>query len=165
MKRPRSAVHQRSTASFRAVSKDLLLPIPSECVRSLSLRGHLALVGSRAQEGNRDSVMQLTRIVYMTFFMRQISVGCTDDATFLAAEAALDKTVQAAQQTGQWHVDDDAVQAIEALLRLYDEELAAASAKTYFAAEKRLQRLLGSADAASPLRPQCAGSEARIATP
>ncbi|CAB3808708.1 hypothetical protein LMG28614_06866 [Paraburkholderia ultramafica] len=129
-----------------------LLPMPDECIRKLSLVGHLALEGSQRTEGNRDLINELTRVLYLTFCMQEVNVGCANPGVFINAEEALDRTVQLAEQTGVWRIDPKDVAAIEPILRMYDEELAASSTRTFLEAEKRLKKLLEGHHECSPLQ-------------
>lgn len=53
-----------------ALTKELLLPLSTEKVRSLSLAHHLALAVVRSGNGNWDRVICLLRVVYPSYFMR-----------------------------------------------------------------------------------------------
>lgn len=54
-----------------ALTKEMLLPLSTEKVRSLSLEHHMALAVVRSGNGNSDQVTcLLLRVVYPSFFMR-----------------------------------------------------------------------------------------------
>lgn len=152
MPESKSRKNRRSEVSRPRLPKMFLLPMPDECVRDFSLKGHLALEGSQRIEGNRDSVLELTRILYLTFFMQEVNVGCTNLSALVNAEQVLDQTAQIAERTGIWRLDREDVPTIEKILRMYDEELAGSSTRKFFEAEKRMNQLLRTHHLCSPLR-------------
>ncbi|MGV7245853.1 hypothetical protein [Caballeronia sp. M23-90] len=55
------------------LSKSLLLPMAAHSARELSLAHHLALASCRGDSGNRYQINELTRSVYMAYFLQRFS--------------------------------------------------------------------------------------------
>ncbi|WP_085488959.1 hypothetical protein [Paraburkholderia susongensis] len=138
-----------------------LLPMPGERVRHLSLGGHLALEATLREEGNRHLLNELTRILYFTFYLESEAGGIQEPALYLCAEAALDRAVLRATETGIWRVERDEADAIEPILRKYDEQIESVSTRRYLEAEMRITKLIGRDHTVSPLKKQleAAGGE------
>jgi hypothetical protein len=132
-------------------SKQFLLPLPHESVRSLSLSAHLALEACRTRAGNQHMFNELTRLTYLAFFMWDAGVGGGDTGVFNAAEAVLNAAVSNVERTGTWQVEEANIGAIEALLAVYDEQLATAPVRVYLESVGRLDRLLAVPRSVSPL--------------
>ncbi|WP_310629935.1 hypothetical protein [Paraburkholderia sp.] len=132
-------------------SKQWLLPMPHASVRSLSLNAHLALEACRAERGNQHMLNELTRLTYLSFFMWEAGVGHAQAGVYADVEDVLNVTVEHAVRSGQWIVSADDVAAIEALLKVYDEQLSSVTARVYCDAVQRLDRLLATPQTVSPL--------------
>lgn len=52
------------------LTKEMLLPLPTQKVQALSLENHVALAVVRSGNGDCDQVVCLLRVVYLAFFMR-----------------------------------------------------------------------------------------------
>ena len=59
----------RPGAIRKPLSKSLLLPMPAQSARELSLAHHLALAACRSDSGNRYQINELVRSVYMAYFL------------------------------------------------------------------------------------------------
>lgn len=144
-------------------SKQWLLPMPHESVRSLSLNAHLALEACREgrdnqrdkqrdkQRGNQAMLNELTRLTYLSYFLWQTGLGHANDDTYAGAEDALNAAVERAQLSGEWMIGSSEVAAIEALLKVYDEQLASVTARDYCGAIQRLNKLLETPRTVSPV--------------
>jgi hypothetical protein len=55
----------RPGAIRKPLSKSLLLPMPPQSARDMSLAHHLALAACRGHSGNRHQINELVRSVYM----------------------------------------------------------------------------------------------------
>jgi hypothetical protein len=79
----RSMKKRTSSRSARlARTKEMLLPLSTDKVRSLSLENHLALATVRAGRGDLDQVCCLLRIIYLAYFMRgETKAGAALDLT------------------------------------------------------------------------------------
>ena len=152
MPRSRSPRDKRAGKGAARWHKTFLLPMPDESVRRLSLGGHLALVGTLQEEGNRHLLNELTRILYFTFCLEDDGGHVSDPEIFLRAEAALDRAVLRAEETGIWRVRREEAVAIEPILCRYDEQIGTVSSRRYLEAERRLAKLLQSSHSVSPLR-------------
>ncbi|MFP3617082.1 hypothetical protein SB778_44345, partial [Paraburkholderia sp. SIMBA_050] len=53
----------------------MLLPLPGEYVRDISLANHLALIGCGEGVGLKHSVNELIQLAYLSFFIWEIGYG------------------------------------------------------------------------------------------
>lgn len=123
-------------------SKQWLLPMPHESVRSLSLNAHLALEACRAGNGNRHMLNELTRLTYLSYFLWETGLGHAGRDVYEAAEDVLNAAVEEAVRTGKWIVAAGDAPTIEQMLKVYDEQLSSVSARDYCNAMHRLDKLL-----------------------
>lgn len=70
------------------LTREMLLPLPTEKVRALSLENHLALATVRGGRGDLDQVSCLVRVVYLAFYLRDATSAGADFDLFRRAEAA-----------------------------------------------------------------------------
>lgn len=75
------------------LTKEMLLPLSTEKVRSLSLEHHMALAVVRSGKGECDQVICLLRVVYLAFFMRGETASGSDVDLYRRAEAVLDACI------------------------------------------------------------------------
>ncbi|WP_175948849.1 hypothetical protein [Burkholderia pyrrocinia] len=135
---------ERSKRSSRKLSRpglttDLLLPLPTEKVRALSLENHLALTAVRGGRGDLDQVSCLVRVVYLAFYLRETTSASADFNLYRRAEAALNACVTRVEQGERCLLLDRELATVERILVVHDEQLAAVPWHRYLAACKRLQ--------------------------
>lgn len=143
--------------------KTFLLPMPGERIRHLSLGGHLALVATQREEGNRHLLNELTRILYFTFYLeREAGSAPEEPELYLRAEEALDRAVLRATETGVWRVELDEAAAIRPILHKFDEQIESVSTRRYLEAEMQLAKLIGRDHTVSPLKRWLAAAGGRV---
>ncbi|MCO8325656.1 hypothetical protein ABEG10_37630 (plasmid) [Burkholderia cenocepacia] len=120
----------------------MLLPLPTEKVRALSLENHLALATVRGGRGDLDQVSCLVRVVYLAFYLRDTTSAGADFDLYRRAEAALNACVTRAEQGARCLLLDHELSTVERLLVVHDEQLAAAPWHRYLDAWKRLQHYI-----------------------
>jgi hypothetical protein len=119
--------------------------MPHETVRRISLDAHLALVGCTHGEGSQHQLNEIIRAAYLSFILLQTGYGNATIAMFREAEALLDRAVLDAESSGVWRLPQDREEIIQAVLRVYDEQLATISTKAYAESNQALSRLLANA--------------------
>lgn len=124
------------------LTKEMLLPLSTEKVRSLSLENHMALAVVRSGNGNCDQVVCLLRVVYLAFFMRGETASGTDLDLYRRAEAALDACIARAERGEAWALREDELADVERVLVAHDAQLAAVPKHRYLAAWDRMQRFV-----------------------
>lgn len=124
------------------LTRDMLLPLPTEKVRALSLENHLALATVRGGRGDLDQVSCLVRVVYLAFYLRDTTSAGADFDLYRRAEAALNACVTRAEQGARCLLLDHELSTVERLLVVHDEQLAAAPWHRYLDAWKRLQHYI-----------------------
>lgn len=137
----------------RPLSKTELLPLPTDKVRALSLEHHLALSVMRTGKGDAYQIIGLARVVYLAFFMRDITPDGADLAPLRQAEAALARCLDDVERGEPCALRDDESKSIEAIMALHDAQLAAAPLHRYRNAWERVQRYLVVGDVSSPIPP------------
>ncbi|KVL50673.1 hypothetical protein WT01_31250 [Burkholderia cepacia] len=139
-----------SRSARPARTKEMLLPLSTDKVRSLSLESHLALATVRAGRGDLDQVCCLLRIIYLAYFMRgETKAGAALDP-YRRAEAALDACIRRIEQNQSCLLLDQEQVVVEHVLVLHDAQLAAVPKYRYLEAWERLQRFVAS-DMPSPI--------------
>ncbi|SAL66117.1 Fis family transcriptional regulator [Caballeronia humi] len=106
------------------LTREQLLPIAPSKARTLSLKSHLALAALRQGQGNEDLASELLKTLYLTFFANEAEKQNVLFETFLAAELALKACIHHAVTANEWRIDASHCEVIEALLRVYDAQLA-----------------------------------------
>ncbi|WP_081058485.1 MULTISPECIES: hypothetical protein [Burkholderia] len=125
-----------------ALTKEVLLPLSTEKVRSLSLEHHMALAVVCSGSGGCDQVVALLRVVYLAFFMRGETASGSDLGLYRRAEAVLDACIARAERDEPWMLRENEAADVERLLVVHDEQLAAVPKYRYLAAWDRLQRFV-----------------------
>ncbi|MFL9935071.1 hypothetical protein P0D88_39470 [Paraburkholderia sp. RL18-103-BIB-C] len=116
-----------------------------------SLANHLALVACRSGHGNGHLVNELMRSVYLSWFLRRAGYGTIPVEQFKIAEYAVEATLSHAQECGEWLLPAERIVNFEALLALYDSQLASAPLHEVLAAEQKLRAFLaGNASSSIP---------------
>jgi len=131
-------------------SKEMLLPLSTEKVRAISLENHLALSMVRAGRGESEQIIDLLRVVYLAFYLRDETASDADLGLYRKAEAALGACIGRAERGKKWLLLDHERAAAQRILVVHDEQLAAVPKHRYVAAWDRLQRFISS-DARSPI--------------
>ena len=124
------------------LTREQLLPLAPATARTLSLKGHLALVALRQGHGNADLVSELMSTLYLTFFANEAGTPNAPFDTFLAAELALRACIHQAMTADEWRLEAAQCEVIEAVLRAYDAQLASLPVHKIEAAKVRLGRML-----------------------
>ena len=135
--------------------KQLLLPLPTEYIRDLSLANHLALVGCRKDVGLKHSLNELIRLAYLSFFLWDAGYGAEEPTLFLDAERALDSAVVRAGETGKWQLEDNEFELMKRVVAVHDEQLSSVTGQNYIAARQRLEALLRVPQTVSPIQKRC----------
>lgn len=123
-----------------ALTKPMLLPLPTPQVRALSLETHMALALLRSGTGSFDQMLCLLRAVYMAFFLRGQREPDADLDLYRRADDALAECNARVERGEPWRLLDDEAAAVERVLIAYDAQLAAASKYRYRQAWERLHR-------------------------
>ncbi|WP_412023488.1 hypothetical protein [Burkholderia cepacia] len=132
------------------LTKEMLLPMSASVVRKLSLENHVMLAALKAGQGNKDAMVSLLRVLYMTWFLSEKTEPVTDVATLLDVESSLEISIEAAAQGLGWQLSDEIVSAIEHVLLGFDRMISDAPKYRYQEAWDRLCRFVAS-EKQSPL--------------
>lgn len=131
-----------SRGSRPALTKEMLLPLSTEKVRSLSLENHMALAVIRSERGECDQVVCLLRVVYLSFFMRSETASGADIDLYRRAEVVLHACISRAEHGEAWALRQEELADVERVLIVHDEQLAAIPKHRYLTAWDRLQRFV-----------------------
>jgi hypothetical protein len=121
-----------------------LLPLPSARVRAMSLENHLAFAVVKSGAGSHNQVSCLLRVVYLAWFLREVSSFSDDIELFRQGERALEGCIERSVSSKEWTLDESVQDTIGKLLSLHDAQLAAVPGHLYARAWERLQAFLKS---------------------
>ncbi|WMY10951.1 hypothetical protein [Paraburkholderia phenoliruptrix] len=97
-------------------------------------------VACRAGAGTAYLFNELIRLVYLTFYVQDAGFGDTDLIVYARAEAALERSLQRAEDERVWTLETDDLPLFEAVLRESDRQLASAPRHVHLGARERLER-------------------------
>ncbi|MBN3761037.1 hypothetical protein [Burkholderia sp. Ac-20365] len=140
----------RHSKSRHIPTKKELLPLPTNTVKEISLGYHLALVACRGLAGNQHLMNELTRALYLAFYLGELGYGHADNEFYRRVEAGLEAAINRGVADGVWQLTAEAAGSMEELLQLHDTQLGSARAGHVMEADKMLRRFLLSQSKASP---------------
>ena len=120
------------------------MDLASASKRSLSC--HLALVACRDGHCNSHLVNELMRAVSLSWYLQRAGYGNQLVEQFKIAEYAVENTLAHVHETGEWWLASEQISDFEALLSLYDAQLARAPLHEVFEAERQLRGFLTGTD-------------------
>ncbi len=126
----------------KPLTKDQLLPMSNNTIRTLSLEGHVALSVLRRGQGDAVQIGRLAQIVYLSYFMRDVTAAGSDIEQFRIAETIVEDCVTRALSGERWVLKDEDFAAVERILLLYDAQLAAAPAYRFADARQQFHRVV-----------------------
>lgn len=138
----------------KPLSKSLLLPMAAHSAREMSLAHHLALAACRGDGGNRYQINELTRSVYMAYFLQRLGFGDLPFECFEHAESVIENVLAIAEISAKWTISAQDAPVIERLLTLHDRQLSEAPMHRVVEAEKRLRQFIASTAASPLVRPK-----------
>ncbi len=109
----------------------MLLPLPANIVRKISLENHLALAAIEAGHGTPDTMIALVRVLYMTYFLLGKNVSDDDLEQFRVVEDVLNDSIHAAEGGRNWRVGGEHMPAIRQMLLQLDDLLGAVPKHRY----------------------------------
>ncbi|MGF6767896.1 hypothetical protein P3T18_000366 [Paraburkholderia sp. GAS199] len=120
----------------------MLLPMPRSAVAEISLANHLALAVCRQGKGNFHQLYELTKTVYLVFYLSQARFGDISFEVLRDAEAGLRDAFDRAQDENIWSIDADTASLLQLVLSVYDEQLMSAPRWNVVDAGDRLTRFI-----------------------
>ncbi len=125
-------------------TREMLLPLAAIVVRDVSLENHLSLAAMRAGHGTLETVIALLRILYMTYFLLENAHTEIELALFIEVEAALERSIRAAEQGQEWQLSAEGLSGLERILLRCDEMIGSLPKYRYVDAWNKLQRFVQS---------------------
>jgi hypothetical protein len=107
-------------AGRRPLNKEMLLPMPKANVDSIMIEVHLALSALCAGNGTVALKDRMLVALYMTYFLRQETLGPDDLEPFYAAEDALIRCTARGEAGQPWSLPPEDVQVMREIVSLYD---------------------------------------------
>lgn len=134
------------------LTRAMLLPMPAELARKVSLQNQLALVALRQGQGNADLVAELLKTVYVAYDLLDLDQRVAHAGHFAGAETAIKTLIKHAAVTDEWRLAAEECEGVELILGLHDVQLAALPKHRIEGAKQWLMRVLekGSFPALSP---------------
>ncbi|MEM5290175.1 hypothetical protein QEN71_35585 [Paraburkholderia sabiae] len=96
---------------------------------------------------------ELTRAVYLTFYLGEMGYMPVSPDLYRMAEAGLEAAIRRADEKGTWQLEPSAVATLEVVLQVHDSQLASARAGDLVKAERRLAHFIMSGKTVSPFDP------------
>lgn len=147
---PRSK-HRGRTGKRRIVqSKNALLPLPQAEANEVSLGYHLALAACAGTGGNSHLFNELTRAVYLTYYLGEMGYAPVSLNLYRIAEAGLEAAIKRGSEEDAWRLDETAAETLEVVLQVHDKQLLSARAGDLLKAEDQLVRFIVSGATTSP---------------
>ncbi|WP_131542638.1 hypothetical protein [Paraburkholderia hospita] len=147
---PRSKQNGRSGKRRVIPSKNALLPLPQARITEISLGYHLALAACGGVHGSSHLFNELTRAIYLTFYLGEMGYMPVALDLYRMAEAGLEAGIRRGNEKGSWQLDPSAVATLEVVLQVHDSQLARTRAGDLIKAEQRLTHFIMSGKTASP---------------
>ena len=144
----------RTGTNRKALSKALLLLMAAHSAREMSLAHHLALAACRDKNGNRYLINELTRLVYMAYFLQRLGFGDLPFECYEHAEAGIGNVLRVAEKSCKWTISTQDAPAVERMLALHDQQLSEALMYRVVEAEKQLRQFIASTAASPLVRPK-----------
>jgi hypothetical protein len=114
----------RTGRQRKFLSKSSMLPMVSASERQLALTHHLGLAACRGNGGDKHLINELTRAVYLTYFLQQMGFGALPFDAYMKAEAAISTALKNAERDGDWRIALRDASSLEEILAVHDEQLA-----------------------------------------
>ena len=134
----------------------MLLPMPANAAREISLVNHLNFAACRSGAGSAYLFNELIRMIYLAYYVQDAGFGDTDLIIYARAEAAMERVLERAKDSRAWTLDANEIPLFEAILRESDRQLASAPRHVHLGARYRLDCFVTS-ERASPLRAAATG--------
>jgi hypothetical protein len=129
----------------------MLLPIPNDSARKMSLTHHMALAVCRDEGGgNSHQFNELLRVIYVTHHLQEAGFGTIPEELYGIAEAGMNAALARVKPEKVWRVDEKTALILEQIVGLHDEQLRSVTLRDLTAATERLERFIHS-DRLSPL--------------
>jgi hypothetical protein len=128
----------------------MLLPMTRQAVSDISLANHLALAVCRKGQGNAHLINELTRVVYLTYYLQEAGFGNAPVDLYRHAQAEMAQAADRAQYDGVWQVSAEVASMLEEILAIHDQQLTEAATRHVIEANARFSRFIKS-DLRSPV--------------
>lgn len=134
----------------------MLLPMPENATREISLVNHLTFTACRRGAGSAYLFNELTRMIYLAYYIQHAGFGDTDLIVYARAEAPKERVLQRAESARAWALDVNDIPLFKAVLRQSDGQLTNAPRHVHLGARYRLDCFVTS-QRASPQRAAASG--------
>jgi hypothetical protein len=104
----------------------MLLPATVASIEQLSLQAHLALRALSLGTGNKQLLVELYRVVYMSWFLKEAGVGNAETPLYIRCDKILEDITTRATRQGIWHLPNADVSDLQQILFVYDAQIAQA---------------------------------------
>ncbi|HDR9486448.1 TPA: hypothetical protein QDC20_006542 [Burkholderia aenigmatica] len=119
----------------RPLTKVQLLPLPADQVRRLSLKHHLAFAALCSGCGDVESIATLSNMLALAFHLRADG----EAELYRCADSALAQCIARVERGDAWTLTDAERAALEPLLLVHDEQLAAVPVHRYLEVLEQVQ--------------------------
>ncbi len=122
--------------------KALFLPMPREDAERLMLRTRMTLERVRNGEADRVLLNSLAQVVLFANFVTVAGYGTLERSFVDGVEHQLGLVLLTADQTGEWHIPPQLVEALTQIVNEYDRQLRETRLEVIANATEQLDRLM-----------------------
>jgi hypothetical protein len=108
------------------LTSPMLLPATVDSIGQISLQAHLALKAFDLSEGNKRLLVELFRVVYMSWFLKEAGVGQAETLLYARCNKILEDTAIRAKREGVWSIPRADVPVLQQMQSVYDAQIAQA---------------------------------------
>jgi hypothetical protein len=102
------------------------LPPTVDSIEQLSLQAHFALTAFSLGEGNKHLLVELFRVLYMSWFLKKAGVGDAETPLYVRCNKILEDVVTTARRESSWTIPHSDGSILQRLQSSYDAQIAQA---------------------------------------
>jgi hypothetical protein len=106
--------------------KSMLLPATVDSTEQLSLQASFALQAFSLSAGSNRLLVELFRVVYMSWFLKEAGVGDAETPLYVRCNKILEDVATRAKREDVWSIPRSEVSALQQLLLVYGAQIAQA---------------------------------------
>lgn len=117
---------KRRHPAKRMLTRAKRLPATIDSIEQLSLQAHFALKAFSLGEGNKLLLVELFRVLYMSWFLKKAGVGDAEAPLYARCNKILEDVVTTARRENIWTIPNSDGSVLQRLQFSYDAQIAQA---------------------------------------
>ncbi|CAN7310158.1 MULTISPECIES: hypothetical protein [unclassified Caballeronia] len=138
----REKTKRPSLATQSRRKRILFLPMERTAADQLSLQFHIALETLRRGQGDSTTAQCLVQVILLTGFLEEAGFGQIEREVLDRGERALSALIQRGKATGDWLIDDLAIDNLTIIVNEHDRQLRETRLQAVVHASERFNRLI-----------------------